>query len=105
MNTDDYTGHTPGPWTFELYGDEGTIFATDLMVPEAEGTSICAMHELNQSPEQLGANGNLIAAAPELLAIVKQVQELAREATDPNGQGGKGGDTMRKIARILGVIE
>ena len=40
-----------------------------------------------------------------LLAIVKQVQELAREATDPNGHGGKGGDTMRKIARIVGVIE
>ena len=51
------------------------------------------------------ADAQLVADAPLLLAIVKQVQELAREATDPNGQGGKGGDTMRKIARIVGVIE
>ena len=84
IDTDKYEGHTPAPWKW-IIDDKDTYLS-------------CFDNDIK-------ADENLIADAPLLLAIVKQVQELAREATDPNGQGGKGGDTMRKIARIVGVIE
>ncbi len=80
MDTEQFVGHTEGPWDFELYGDEGTIFAPSKMIPDPEGLSICGLHNLNQTGEQMVSNGMLMAASPELLERVKELEkELAEE--------------------------
>lgn len=71
-----YEGHTEGPWDLELWlHDEAYIYAPEIMTPEAESTSICKMHELNQTPEQILANGSLMADAPLLLEEIKRLQK------------------------------
>ena len=42
-----YEGHTEGPWDLEIWGDDAYLYAPEIMTPNAEGTSICRMHELN----------------------------------------------------------
>jgi hypothetical protein len=80
MDTEQFVGHTEAPWDFELYGDEGTIFAPSKMIPDPEGLSICGLHNLNQTGEQMVSNGMLMAASPELLERVKELEkELAEE--------------------------
>lgn len=81
-----YEGHTEGPWDLELWGDEAYLYAPEIMTPEAEGTSICKMHELNQTPEQILANGSLMADAPLLLDAYKdkceEVKQLRKAIAD-----------------------
>ena len=80
MDTEQFVGHTEGPWDFEVYGGEGTIFAPSKMIPNPEGLSICGLHNLNQTGEQMESNGMLMAAAPELLERVKELEhQLAEE--------------------------
>jgi hypothetical protein len=89
MDTEQFVGHTEGPWDFELYGDEGTIFAPSKMIQMMRDTgeqigreelSICGLHNLNQTGEQMVSNGMLMAASPELLERVKELEkELAEE--------------------------
>ena len=78
-----YEGHTEGPWDLELWlHDEAYIYAPEIMTPEAEGTSICKMHELNQTPEQILANGSLMADAPLLLEEIKRLEKLLNHISD-----------------------
>ena len=57
MNTDDYEGHTEGPWYHHM---DDYVEALDLDVP----LSVCTLAE----GEHKEANARLIAAAPDLLA-------------------------------------
>tara|TARA_B100002019_G_C21212398_1_gene570136 strand:+ start:577 stop:858 length:282 start_codon:yes stop_codon:yes gene_type:complete len=75
IDTDNYEGHTEGPWDLEVWGDEAFLYAPEIMAPNAESTSICKMHELNQTPEQILANGSLMADAPLLLEEVKRLRK------------------------------
>lgn len=74
-----YEGHTEGPWDLEFWGDEAYLYAPEIMTPEAEGTSICRMHELNQTPEQILANGSLMADAPLILAEYKRMVRVVND--------------------------
>lgn len=58
--------HTPGPWR---------IIPEDNWIEDANGRRICTPHSSssNISVEERNANAHLIAAAPELLAALKQV--------------------------------
>jgi len=72
FDTNRYVGHTEGPWYLQFWGHEAYLYAPEIMTPEAESTSICQMHELNQTPEQILANGRLMADSPLLLAELKR---------------------------------
>ena len=71
--------HTPGPW--ELVGDEsndfsgGRVVANDLRVDICEIAGFMPRYE----SERL-ANARLIAAAPELLAALRELQKAVRDA-------------------------
>lgn len=58
--------HTPGPWEIHPYADnEGDIHGGD-------GKLVCMMREGDTAPEDdWSADARLIAAAPELLAALK----------------------------------
>ena len=65
MNTDDFEGHTPAPWTIVWW--EGTWYVDD----ENNGT-VC---ELFGTAQKQDPTAKLIAAAPDLLAEVKRLQK------------------------------
>jgi hypothetical protein len=78
MDTEQFVGHTEGPWDFELYGDEGTIFTPSKM--KQSKRRFMRINNLNQTGEQMVSNGMLMAASPELLERVKELEkELAEE--------------------------
>jgi len=66
MNTDDYEGHTPGPWSV---GHEGQhdLPKGDIPINWKLGGLIVIAYDK--------ADARLIAAAPELLAEVKRLRE------------------------------
>ena len=97
IDFESYEGHTKGPWDLELWmHDEMYIYAPEIMTPDAEGTSICRMHELNQSPEQLKANGCLMADAPLLLEEVKKLREVIKKIKDCATINAQHDDTLQE---------
>jgi len=59
--------HTPGPWEIHHYGDnEGDIHGSN-------GPLVCMMREGDTAPDQdWSADARLIAAAPELLEMLRR---------------------------------
>jgi len=72
MNTDQFDGHTPGPW----YVDDAPDVEHPSVVLADDGATIVA-EAMTVVAEQhdAGANAQLIAAAPDLLAEVKRLRE------------------------------
>jgi len=57
--------HTPGPWRYEEFGPNVIIKAT-------KNPMLSVVHSLyHESREQMEANADLIAAAPELLEALE----------------------------------
>jgi hypothetical protein len=77
MTTDTKVTHTPAPW-FVVQGEDATEFHinTDPR-PEAVSLNVATAwgggDEMNAT---VPANARLIAAAPDLLAVAKQIQNL-----------------------------
>jgi len=73
--------HTPGPWryTLDTTGDD----ATNLHVQAGEKTDIvwgcgcCGSPSMDGTIEEAQANARLIAAAPDLLEALRDMQSLA----------------------------
>ena len=62
-------GHTPGPWRYDYEsGYCGEIIA-------ANGSSVCSFDD-----EPNKADAKLIAAAPELLAVLQSILERTKES-------------------------
>jgi len=68
--------HTPGPWKFDAA--TGEILYNDGQLPLPQ---VATVQSDNTQVEQYEADGNLIAAAPDLLAALK---EIAAWDTEPN---------------------
>lgn len=71
MNTEQFDGHTPGPWDYESGED---IWAEDRL--------ICRMslsHSERPHYRATNADARLIAAAPNLLADNKRLQLIVHE--------------------------
>jgi|TARA_R110002051_G_C8701729_1_gene494467 hypothetical protein len=73
MNTDEYDGHTPGPWVYNRLNSKGQYnliapddWAIDMMAYDCITAEDKGMKEQDMS---------LIAAAPDLLAEVKRLRE------------------------------
>ncbi len=72
------TQHTPGPWQ---YGFEGGTVA---FILEADGTTVAKLSTTENSTahRSLPANARLIAAAPDLLNLVKGSRQLVQDKLD-----------------------
>lgn len=64
--------HTPGPWAYEDAPlSEGEYTPHGYIHAELDGNSIVTLGEVWGSSETQQANGRLMAAAPELLWLLK----------------------------------
>ena len=95
------TKHTPGPWTFGSYCESdgsGYMFVcTNTHKFGDEETEICRL----QLDTNEGANARLIAAAPELLAALKDTFDaLLREKIAYNQRIGADYETAHKHALL-----
>lgn len=76
------SGHTPGPWIFDNdWRRWPTVFGSDgikVAIIEKDKTIDSFVYEL---PERF-ANARLIAAAPDMLAALKDVVAVADRKTD-----------------------
>ena len=95
MNTDDYEGHTPAPWTIAWW--EGTWYVDD----ENNGT-VC---ELFGTAQKKDPTARLIADAPLLLAEVKRLRglllEIWKHANECSEEPAEMDETLSAIARAL----
>ena len=83
--------HTPGPWT--LFNDGKCVAGPESTAGAGHGVAMCSMRA--RSDEEARANARLIAAAPDLLAALKQIA-FARPA----------GETPKKIdGKLIERIE
>lgn len=80
MTTTKQTAHTPGPWTFlKDYDNEGKSSARIGGTIEGDGWNIARIWKDAAELEcKYEANARLIAAAPELLAALKDIAKQAR---------------------------
>ena len=76
------TKHTPGPWSVrETRGLKGSIYGPD-------ARSVASVGNAQRSYEVLEANAQLIAAAPEMLARLKEIHsESGCAKDDPSWRG------------------
>jgi hypothetical protein len=72
--------HTPGPWTVEYEGD--SVARVLALCPQGEGGIHTHQHPLAKvewfSPESTKTNARLIAAAPELLTMLRRLNAEIR---------------------------
>lgn len=68
MKTQEQAKHTPGPWTIRLSRPIGEWQAYVVHGPDGSAIAFC-----NSSVAPNHANARLIAAAPELLAVLHNV--------------------------------
>lgn len=64
------TTHTPGPWTNERSGNYWSILGPDRNL-HGYGITSSPVASIVQTSPEAQANARLIAAAPELLAVVR----------------------------------
>ena len=74
MNTDQFNGHTPGPWWIDEVSDNGHK-DTWLMGNSPQDDMLLCM-EFAESNE---ADARLIAAAPDLLDLLKDARRMVKE--------------------------
>ena len=103
IDTDKYEGHSPAPWRIaegQPYDDEVSyidiVSCHGVRVTE---TSYFTDNDPNQHP-----NIPLIADAPLLLAEVKRIHEILREAFSTEAKH-SGAEYLNMIAKITGLIE
>jgi len=93
--------HTPGPWGRNIppASKYNTIYA-------GRNTHVAHLHRDGLTPEEIEANANLIAAAPELLAALEALLEHESEDLDvPVSEmiGGVWGIARNAINKARGV--
>jgi len=95
IDTQKYEGHTEGSWVWSSLNDEELIMFDD--VERAKPNIIIRAKEDD-------ADAQLIADAPLLLAEVKQIHEILREAFSTEAKH-SGAEYLNMIARVTGLIE
>ena len=106
MNTDEFEGHTEGPWESEDLFDNGAYWGCRTF-----GTPIHLWRVRPLPMKQLEgscyfkneADAKLIAAAPDLLAELKQIHEILGEAFTSEAKH-SGAEYLNMIARVTGLI-
>ena len=72
------SAHTPGPWTIEEYGDDD---APSLVIHKDTESRVCFMATAGShgDPARIEADARLIAAAPDMLSVLKAVQPFIKD--------------------------
>lgn len=67
--------HTLGPWTIEDYGDDET---PTLVIHKDSESRVCFMATPGShgDPEKIEADAHLIAAAPDMLALLQELIDI-----------------------------
>lgn len=76
--------HTAGPWSVAEYGD-----GDSLVIHAGEDWRVCFMATPGSSPramETIEANARLIAAAPDLLEALKEIERICGGASNFTGE-------------------
>jgi hypothetical protein len=89
--------HTPGPWKI----DEATDLPLAVIEDTPEGYGVCEMDDLRDEDEVF-ANAQLIAAAPELLLQLKRMVEYYRHGETRAEAVAKIRDSLVAIAKATG---
>lgn len=78
------TKHTPGPWTIVDENELGTVNSEKepygIYADGDESVRVAGIMCEYLAPSEVGANAQLIAAAPEMLAALQRVMQLAVSA-------------------------
>ena len=74
MNTEQFDGHTPGPWDAECVSDE--VRAYDILIWADDSVRYFVTLEEDADRRVIEPDARLIAAAPDLLAEVKRLRRL-----------------------------
>jgi hypothetical protein len=91
------TAHTQGPWTVDFFDkpyiltDDHTTYVAEVVDEDEEGMA--------PPREQVTANARLIAAAPELLAVVEKLEKQFRQDID-NDEPISGADAVDFICEL-----
>lgn len=88
--------HTPGPWIAAAYGDYGD-YDGKCRVILGEGGDIRTAVVLGFNNPENAANARLIAAAPELLAVLREFRDQF-DAFDPSDKARRHAMRMTLIA-------
>ena len=106
MKTDTHT-HTPGPWTYYMtISDNGPVPQVQTVpvgpVGGAYATMICTLSRTGRKSGVGEANARLIAAAPDLLAVLKS---LVRETSHfLHGDGKDGAIVANELRNAVFAI-
>ena len=100
IDTDKYEGHDED-WKL---GHSGVSPFVHILPDYGGELTIHATNDYLQEIDMGEANAQLIADAPKLLAEVKQIHEILREAFT-NAPRHSAGDYLNMIARVTGLIE
>ena len=76
MNTEQFNGHTPGPW--DVIHDS----RNDVVISHGGEETVCRLPHYPLFSNAQFKNAHLIAAAPDLLDEVERLQQMVRELFD-----------------------
>ena len=103
MNTEQFNGHTPGPWTVDVHKVGENISAL-LIESDMTTHSNCVLAEVEVENKYAEADAQLIAAAPELLAEVERLRQAFLIATGHVGYGNHlGHNELRRALNSAGI--
>lgn len=89
--------HTPGPWTYETMADR----IQDIEVYGPEGVLITTVNSENvEDQKHVMADARLIAAAPEMLEMLKNLFEYLPPAKITTAAGFKREQARALLARV-----
>jgi hypothetical protein len=101
MNTEQFDGHTPGPWCTRALDP---VAQTEWAAVTSTGDWILRVAEDNKGWPLSQADARLIAAAPDLLAEVKRLREAFLIATGHVGYGNHlGHNELRHALNSAGI--
>lgn len=97
--------HTPGPWVIIPGGDEWNQGRIATIEPKPETmveTNYWTVAEVNHRRDEHAANANLIAAAPEMLALLEEARSILEMWKDVAPAVSLCADIDKAIARAKG---
>ena len=107
MKTETTHTHTPGPWTYYMtISDNGPVPQVQTVpigpVGAAYATVICTLSRTGQKSGVGEANARLIAAAPDLLAVLKSL--VFETSHFVHGYGTNGAIVANELRNALAAI-